>query len=193
MTTAIKTIPVLAALPGDFADLVNLLNALSEAQNQISHLNQNLNTEYLETVKGYSDEYKVLQTDISAAMAAIEVIAARNPQWFEEKKTIATPFGEVKRTTSTSLVIPDEAVTITLIRAARRADDFLVTTTAISKEALEKLSDEELARYGVSRKTEHNYKPEGAKVDLGKSVKAAEKSAAAAAKTAKKAKVEVAS
>ena len=183
-------VPALAALPGDFADLVNLLNALSVAENKISHLNQNLNAQHLETLKGYADEYKTLQSDISATRAAIEVIAARNPQWFEEKKTLITPFGEVKRTTSTSLIIPDEAVTITLIRAAKREEDFLVTTTAISKEALEKLEDAELAKYGVSRKTEHNFKPEGASVDLGKSVKAAEKSAKATAKTAKKAAVE---
>lgn len=193
MTSAIKSIATVAALPGDFADLVNLLNKLTEAKNSLGDLNQRLNAQHLETVRNYSDEYKRLQTEIGAAEAAILVLAERNPQWFEEKKTLTTPFGEVKRTTSTSLVIPDEAVTITLIRAAKREADFLVVTTDISREALEKLDDAELAKYGVSRKTEHNFKPDGATVDLGKSVKAAEKSAAATAKAAKKAKQEVAS
>ncbi len=75
---------------------------------------------------------------------------------------------------------------MTLIRAAKREAEFIKTTHVISREALELLSDEDLVKFGVKRVTEHNYKAAGASVDLGKSVNAAEKSAKAAAKTAKK-------
>lgn len=181
------TAPAPAALKKDFDDLINLLDQLTDAENSINKLNGSLNDTHLANVRIHSEEYKQLQTTIGNAKAAIEVIAARNPQWFEEKKTLETPFGLVKRTSSTSLVIADEGVTITLINAAGRASDFLKTTTTISRETLEKLSDEELKKYGVARVTEYNFKPEAASVDLGKSVKAADKSAAAAAKAARKA------
>ena len=187
MTQPITAIAVSPALKKDFEDLVNLLDRLTDVENDLAKLNASLNADHLANVRLHTDTYKHLQATAGEVKAAIEVIAARNPQWFEEKKTLETPYGLVKRTSSTSLVIPDEGVTITLIKAAGRDADFLKTTTAISREGLEKLSDEELKKYGVSRLTEYNFKPEPAGIDLGKSVKAAEKSDKAAAKAAKKA------
>lgn len=180
--------PAPTAQKNDFADMVTLLEQLTEAENSLGKLTAEMNVDYLAHVRLNSDTYKRLQTTISTVNAALQVIAERNPQWFEEKKTLTTPYGEVKRTTSTSIVIADPAVSITLIKAAGRADDFLAVTTTIRKEAIETLSDGELAKYGIKRVTEHNYKPEAASVDLGKAVKQAEKSDKAAAKTAKKAK-----
>jgi len=179
--------PAPAGLKNDFGDLVNLLDQLTDAENDLSKLNTQLNVEHLANVRLHTDTYKRLQSLIGETEAAIQVIAARNPQWFEEKKTVETPYGVVKRTSSTSLVIADEAVTITLIEAAGRAGDFVVTTKTISREALEKLDDDELKKYGVRRETKHNYKPEAAALDLGKAVKQAEKSDKAAKKTAKSA------
>jgi hypothetical protein len=179
--------PAPTALKEDFGALVNLLADLTDAANDLQKLEASLNQDHLAAVRLHVDRYKELQTRIGQAEAALAVVAQRNPQWFEEKKTLATPYGQVKRTTSTALVIADEAATIALIRAAKREEDFLEIKTAIRKEALETLEDAELRKYGVRRETTHNFKPEPASVDLGKAVKAAEKTDKAANKTAKKA------
>lgn len=171
----------------DYSDLVNLFDVYTTAENDIRALEAELNASHLGNVRLHIDRYKTLATTLGETKAAIEVIAARNPQWFAERQTLESPFGEVKRTSSTSLVIADEAVTIALIEHAGRGADFLRKETRVNREALEALSDEQLAKYGVARKTEHNYKVAAAKVDLGKAVKAAEKSDKAASKTAKKA------
>lgn len=184
-TSAIAPLP--SARPTDFADLVNLLTALTKSENNLALLQQVLDKQHLETVQGHMEAYKEIQTLIGECEAAIKVIAARNPQWFEEKKTVATPFGELKRTTAISLEIPDEEITMTLIRGAGHADKFIKSVHTISKEALEVLDDEELKKFGVKRVTEHNYKAAAATVNLGKAVKAAEKSAKAAKKTVEKA------
>lgn len=182
------TAPLPTAKPSDFADMVNLLEQLSTNSIALGKLEAKLNAENLSTVREYSGEYKQLQTELSQVEAALAVIAERNPQWFAEKKTITTPFGEVKRTTSTKLEIADETATIALIRAAKRSDDFLVVTTTLNREALEKLEDDELRKFGVRRNVTHNFNPAPASVDLGKAVKAAEKSDRAAAKAAKAAR-----
>lgn len=181
------TAPAPAALKKDFEDLIALFHQLTDASNELNKLNSSLNDSHLANVRLHTDTYTALQTKIGEANAAIEVIGERNPQWFAEKANLETPYGSVKRTTSTALQVADEAITITLIKAAGREKDFLVTTTAISLESLKKLSDDELKKYGVLRKTTHNFNPEPAAIDLGKAVKAVEKSAKAAAKAAKKA------
>jgi hypothetical protein len=183
MNTTIAPTP--AARPSDFADLVNLFAALTKSENNLARLQQVLDSQHLETVQGHMEAYKEIQTLIGECEAAIKVIAARNPQWFEDKKSIAMPVGELKRTTSTSIEIADEEITMTLIRNAGRAAEFIKTSHVISKEALELLKDEDLKKFGVKRVVEHNYKCAPASVDLGKAVKAADKSAKAAAKTAK--------
>jgi hypothetical protein len=181
--TAIPT----PAPKNDFSDLVNLLEQLSQAENDHRVLESELNASHLAAVRLHVDRYKEIARITGETKAALEVLAARNPSWFEERQTLGTPFGELKRTSSTSLVIADEAVTIALIRAAKRQDDFLRIETHVNKEALEALGDDELAKYGVARKTTYHYKAAGAGVDLGKAVKAAEKSEGAAKKTAKRA------
>lgn len=185
MTT---TAPLPTAKPSDFADMVNLLERLSSISVTTTKLETKLNAENLATVRQYADEYKALQTELGQVESALAVIGERNPQWFDDKKTITTPFGELKRTTSKKLEIADETATIALIRAARRAEDFLVVTTTLNREALENLEDAELRKFGVRRSVTHNYNPAPASVDLGKAVKAAEKSDRAAAKAAKAAR-----
>jgi|GEM_PF-2203627 len=185
MITPIAPSP--AAKPTDFADLVALLDKLTSATNQLDKLQQTLDAQHLDSVRGHMPAYKEIQQAIGECEAAIQVIAERNPQWFADKKSVGTPVGEVKRTTSISLSIADPEITKTLIKAAGRAADFIRVSEDLRVEVLETLADEELGKLGVKRITEHNYKVAAAGISLGKAVKAAEKSEKAAAKTAKKA------
>ncbi|MCX6952599.1 MAG: host-nuclease inhibitor Gam family protein [Verrucomicrobia bacterium] len=180
-----STPPAPAGLKNDYADLVNLLAALTAATTELNSLEADASKEQLALAKGYIERYKELQTTIGETEAALQVIAARNPQWFAKATTLKTPFGAVKRTTATSLVIADETMTIALIRAAKREDDFLNVETTISIESLEKLEDAELAKLGVRRSQTHNFKPSAKKAEFGEAVGEAEKSPAAAKKTAK--------
>jgi len=170
--------------PKDFTDLVNILAELSDANNQLKQLQTDMDREHLATVHGYREQYAALQKRVSDAEAALEVIAARNPQWFADEKTVETPYGDVKRTTSKKLEIPSEEASIARIKAAGK-DELLRVEVTINKEAAELLSDEELAKFGIHRKKTENYNAKPATIDLGKAIKAADKSAAAAAKTAR--------
>ncbi|MBX3736709.1 MAG: hypothetical protein KF715_08475 [Candidatus Didemnitutus sp.] len=126
--------PAPTAQKDDFASLVNLLDRLTHAEVQLAKLQQVLDAQHLETVRGHMPAYKEFQTIIGECQAAISVIAQRNPQWFEEKKTVVTPYGELKQTSSKSLEVADPAITITLIKGAKREADFIkVTETSASK------------------------------------------------------------
>ncbi len=184
MNNAIAPTP--AGKPDDFASLVNLLEALTAAENNLTKLQQTLDSQHLETVRGHLPAYKELQTKVGEFEAAIEVIVTRNPQWFADKQNLATPVGAVKRTSSTKLEVADPTVTITLIKAHKRDADFIRTTEELRLEVLEGLDDEQLAKLGIKRVTTHNFKTAPKVVDLGKAVKAADKTDKAATKTAKK-------
>lgn len=186
MSSTAPIVAAPAALKKDFDDLVALFDSLSEASNQLNSLNAQLNVDHLANVRLHTDLYKELQSKVGEIDAAIQVIAARNPQWFAKKATLETPYGQVKRTPSTKVVVADEQVSITLIKAAGRGDDFLATTTTIRKEVIELLEDDELKKYGIRRETTYNFNAKPAGVDLGKSVAAAEKTDKGAAKTVKK-------
>jgi len=125
---------------------------------------------------------------VSETEAALEVIARRNPQWFGEKKSIKTPFGGVKFTSSKELVVTDENISVQLVQSLAGkdgAEKYLRTVTVLNKEALAELTDLELAKFGITRKSKENFSAETKVVKLGAAVASAEKSEKAAAKAAK--------
>lgn len=179
-----------APRPGDFENVVNLLAVLGEANRQLAVLQSAVETDYLAVVMPRRPLYAKLQGTVSETEAALETISRRNPAWFEDKKSVTTPFGGVKFTSSKELNIPNENVSVQLIMALGGRDGqekFLRTVQVPNKEALNDLSDIELARFGIKRETKENFKVSTEVVNLGKAVKAADKTDKAAAKTAKKA------
>lgn len=175
---------------GDFEAVVNLLDVLGNANRQIARLEATIEASYVDLVKPHRDLYAKLQGTITETEAALEVIARRNQQWFEDKKSIATPFGGVKFKQSTSLEVADENISVQLITALcpkAEADKYLRTVVVLNKEALEDLTAEELKRFAITRKVKENFSADTGVIDLGKAVKAADRSDKAASKTAKKA------
>lgn len=178
-----------APKPQDFEAIINLLAVLGEANRQLHELQAEIEVAYVALVDARRERYAKLQATVTETEAALEVIARRNPAWFSDKKSIATPYGKVKFTASSEIVAANEEVSIKLIKAFGREKEFLRQIDELDKEALKNLGDTELAQFGLVRKPKENLKVETQVVDLGKAVKAAEKSERAAAKTAKKAAV----
>lgn len=175
---------------GDFERIVNLLSQLGEANRKLGELTRIIETEYVALVTPHRETYAALQATVTETEAALEVIARRNPQWFAEKKSVKTPFGAVKFTSSSELIVVDENISVQLIQAIAGKEGvgkYLRTVQVLNKEALEKLPDAELAKYGLGRKTKENFGADTEVVDLGKAVKAIDKSNRAANRTAAKA------
>jgi hypothetical protein len=181
---------------GDFESIINLLAVLGEANRQLAALEREIEAGYVALVTPHRERYAKLQATVSETEAALEVISRRNQAWFAESKNVKTPYGVVKFTSSSELVVADEGISVQLVKALAGKDgeaNLLRTVQVLNREALEKLTDGELARFAIVRKTKENFKVGTTVVDLGKAVAAADKSAAAAAKAAKKAQEAVAS
>jgi hypothetical protein len=165
----------------DYKNLVNLLAVLSDATNRQAVLQQEIDAEYLELVDPRKQEYAANQQAISEAEAAIETIAQRHPEWFAKVKTLKTPYGSVKSTSSPKLQVPSEDASIRLILAAGRKDEFIRESLTLDKESLEKLKDHELAEFGITRVKNDSLTIKPATIDLGKAVQAAEEASQQAA------------
>lgn len=175
-----------APKPDDFKALIDLLAVLGEANRKLAEMEREIETLYVGHVTERRAEYAAMQKSIGETEAALEVIARRNPQWFGEKKNVSTPYGVVKFKASTELVAADEQDAIRRILKARRPR-LLRRNIELNRELLDELSDKELAAFGIIRKPKENITIETKVVDLGKAVKAAEKSEKAANKAAKQA------
>jgi hypothetical protein len=181
---------------GDFDAIVDLLCVLGEANRQLAALTSEIEAGYVALVMPHRERYAKLQSTVTETEAALEVIARRNPQWFADKKSAATPFGTVKFQSSKELVVVDESISVQLVLALGGrdgAEKYLRTVQVLNKEALTDLPDAELAKFGIGRKAKENFSVSTEVVNLGKAVKAAERTDKAAAKAAKKAAAAVGS
>lgn len=172
---------------GDFEAAINLLAGLGEARRELAKLTSEIETGYLELVTSRRDDYAKIQAKVSEGEAALEVIARRNLGWFADKKSVTTPYGAVKFKASSEIVVPNEEASIVLVRKAKRSE-LLRVTIELNREAMQDMSDEELAKFGIVRKAKENLTVDTEVIDLGKAVRAVEKTNANAAKAAKKAK-----
>lgn len=171
----------------DFKNLVDLLGVYSEATHRLAEMEATLNGEILQAIDEYKADYAALQKALTETETALEVIATRHPEWFAEKKGLKTPYGTVKFTKSTTLDIPNEELSIELIR--REAHDLtldpenlLREKTELAIEVLETLTDDQLKAFRIRRRSSEKFSVTPAKIDLGKAVKeAAEKKTPAAA------------
>lgn len=162
----------------EYQNLVNLLAILSEANSRNAALQAQINQEYLDLVDVHRLEYSVNQKIIADTESAIETIVRRHPEWLSKRKTLKTPYGEVKSTCFPKLDVPSEEASIRLIKVSNRETDFIRTKEELDKEALEKLSDEELSKFGITRRPSESITIKPAEVELGKAVTELEKEAA---------------
>lgn len=162
----------------DFALLAELQQQHTKAQTALESLEVKMNEQSQKSAGAFATDYVVLQESLSKLDAGIKALFARHPEW-RDGKSVKTPFGEVAQRTVTELEIANPAVTVTLIEARGQADpkfnseDFLRRDVAPNVEALEGLTDDELAKLGVRRVKTEKITVKPAKVSVAKLVKAA--------------------
>lgn len=173
----------------DYQNLIDLLAVLTEATNRIAAIQIQANDEFLECIDEHKPEFAALQSKITEAEAALELIARRHPEWFKDGKTVKCPYGSVSlKSNPPKLEVGHEEWTIDLIEKA--GDDakakFLRQRTELNLEALSELSDDDLAKFRIKRVQGDRFEAKPAKIDMGKAVKESEATAAAAEKKAKR-------
>lgn len=158
----------------DYKNLVDLLAIFSEATARQNALAAQLNQEYLDKVDEHKAEYTENQDKLSQAESAIGALIDRHPEWFDKKKTLTTPYGQVKVSSGKKIIAPSEEASMRLIRAEGKADAYIRSKDELDREALEELSDEELAKYGLVRQKTLSVKITAAEVELGEAIKETE-------------------
>lgn len=156
----------------DYKNLVDCLALHSDATTQIAEIQAAIDDHMRGEVDQIKNRFIELQTKLKSAEEAIEAIVRQNPTWFAEERSVKTPYGTVKMTRTSELITASEDNTLNAIAKADRPD-LLRITTELDREALERLSDEELAEFGIIRKRGESCKITPAKVNLGKAVKSA--------------------
>lgn len=172
----------------DFKALVDLVALYTDAHNEIAQLEAWANRELIDLLDEKKADYAKLQAVLTESETALEGIALKHPEWFVTRKSIKTPYGTVKLTKSSKLVVSNEEVSILLIQRAlenalgKPAEESLAnllrTHTALNLEALEALDDALLKQFKITRSTTENFSVSPAAVNMGKAVKQAVESEA---------------
>lgn len=169
----------LAGASQDFARFTELQQLLNTARTNLDELEVKMNRCANKAAEMNAAEYVVLQEQFAGLEKDLTKLFEKHPEWRQEKKSVKTPFGEVAQRTVTELHVANPAATVALIEARGKtdpdfkADDFLHKEVSPNLEALEGMSDDELSKLGVTRKTREQITVKPAKVNVAKAVKAA--------------------
>lgn len=159
----------------DFQDFVNAAAIVAEAQARLDEMQTRLTMAAIDAIDGMKDDFAKLQEATAKAEQTLELLALRNREnWFKKAKTLKVPYGTASFRSSTKIEVQNEELTIALMDSLGfDTDAFTRKTTALNLEALETLSDEELASLRVKRVTTDNFTFKPSSPDLGKAVAAA--------------------
>jgi hypothetical protein len=159
----------------DYTTVVGLLSAYSAVAIRLVDYQQAADVVLLEYAAKHRLEIAALQERQNSLAEQMELIARRHPEWFAERKSVVTPCGTIKLTASTRLVVTNDELAIALIQKyyAEISGLYLRFSTELNLEALEALTDAELARLKIARISAENFSVVPAKANLGKAIKAA--------------------
>jgi hypothetical protein len=167
--------------PEPYKNLVDLMSIHAEATVRLEAIKAEIQAAFLDLVDEHRKEYASLQATLTETETAIEHIARENPSWFEAARSIKTPYGQVKFHASKKLDIPNEEASVLLIQSKcseEEKDRYLRTEVTLNIEALEKLTDAQLAQFRINRVENDNFSLKPGTIDLGKAVKQAAERAA---------------
>lgn len=175
----------------DYKNLIDLLAVYSEVTTRLAELEVETNKAFLDLVDDTKADYATLQEALTATETALKDLALLHPEWFAgDSKTVKTPFGQVHSHKTTSHEAPDPVSAIARIKAAqaraiKAGNEVLATQLGalirveekLNFDALGEVDVDDLARFGIVRKTEESVTIKAQKVSLGQAVKAAAKRA----------------
>jgi hypothetical protein len=103
----------------EYKNLVDLQALHSEAHARLAELEADLQREYLDLVDNHRPEYAEIQSKITEAETALEILARAHQDWFGwSRASVKTPYGVVKFHKGSKLEADDEEVSILLIEQA---------------------------------------------------------------------------
>ncbi len=181
MIASIEHIAIGAAtgISQDFARFVELQQKHTESSNKLAALEVAINVGAQSAAEASAADYVVLQETVTGLDTELKALFERHPEWRGDKKSVGTPFGSVEQRTATELQVANPAMTVALIEAMGAADpqfkagDFLHVEKEPDLEALERLTNDELAKLGIKRVTTERVTVKPAKINVSKAVKAA--------------------
>jgi hypothetical protein len=175
----IANLDTTAGAAQDFARFTELQQKFNGARNRLDELEVTMNRCANKAAELNAEAYVVLQEEVVGLERDLTKLFEKHPEWRPDSKSVKTPFGEVNQRTVTELIVANPAVTVRLIEARAETDpyftaaDFLHIVKSPNLEALEGMSDDELAKLGVARKKSEKVTVKPAKVNVAKTVKAA--------------------
>lgn len=171
----------------DFKRLLELQKNHNMATATRETLQAQLNAAHLDWLRQIVCQIVEVDSAIKRIETESEVLCRHHDgDWFKDQQSVKTPLGAVAFRKSTSLEVPSEELTLTLLErhdgckvvgdenAVLVAKDFLRVVTSLNLEALGTLPDTMLALIKVTRVERENFLMKPASVDLGKMVKEAE-------------------
>lgn len=162
--------------PESYKNLIDLMAIHAEATARLEAIKAEVQSAFLDLVDEHRKEYAELQAKVTETETAIEHIARAHPTWFESARSIKTPYGQVKFHSSKKLDIPNEEASVLLIQGKCTEEEqerYLRIEVTLNVEALEKLTDAQLAQFRINRVANDNFSLKPGTIDLGKAVKQA--------------------
>ena len=171
----------------DFNEVVNLLAIFSRATSRLAEIEAGANRALLELIDQHRGEYATLQAACKNTETALEGLCRAHPEWFTVARNLKTPYGRVGFRSGASLAVRDDEATVKLLRAEyertlarREADgatpvfpvqDYVRVVELPNLEALEKLDDELLKKFMVTRVHADSFSVTAAAVNFSKAVR----------------------
>ena len=157
----------------DFAEFVEQLAEFTRLDSELAALELTVNKAAQKCAVDRAPDYVLLQEARTRSEERVKALYAAHPEWRGKSKSVSTPLGEVAERETTTLEIPNPAVTVTLIKAAaatfgRQPKDLLHVEESPNKEALEGMTDDQLKALGVARVTRTSVSVKARKVDVKK-------------------------
>lgn len=165
---------------GDFKQIVELLATHSQAENELEQLQAQANQEFLLTVDALKSKYARLQQRMIESETALEILSRKHPEWFQDKKTIKTPYGSVQLKNNPPKIVADnpELSMVLIENEGERNKEFdpakyIHQEQSLNLEALAGCTDEQLKKWRLRREHSDTFTVKSAKLDMGKAVKEA--------------------
>lgn len=171
----------------DFHQIIRLLATYSQATTRLAEIETHTNRALLDLIDRHKPEYSTLQATCQETHAALEHLCRAHSEWFTAARSLKTPYGRVSFRNGASLSVRDDEATVKLLHAESErthalhqtneqtpvfpASDYIRTLEVPDLEALEKLDDETLKKFLITRVHADTFSVTPAAVNFSKTLR----------------------